>query len=185
MIENPQYSIKDVEGYEGLYAITSCGKVWSYAKEKFIYQGTNGTSPYLIVTLWKDGKKKNKRVHRLVANAYIPNSDPKTLKEVDHINGNPLDNYVGNLQWADSTINYCNRKNNIPVHDIITGEDYCSLSRAVKGTGIKRRRIVKDCEHYKETGEARRFVYLKELSWEEYNFFMKSFFEKHYMKKGA
>ena len=128
-----QYDIamKDVKGYEGLYAVTSCGKVWSYRKKKFVSQWSNGT-PYLLVTLKKDGVKKNKRVHVLVAEAYIPNPDPKHYPKVDHENGNPHDNYVGNLKWADNTINYCNRKSNIPIHDIITGEDYCSLARACR-----------------------------------------------------
>lgn len=174
-------AMKDVKGYEGLYAVTSCGKVWSYRKKKFVSQWSNGT-PYLLVTLQKDGVKKNKRVHVLVAEAYIPNPDPKHYPKVDHENGNPHDNYVGNLKWADNTINYCNRKSNIPIHDIITGEDYCSLSRACKATNMTRRRIIKDCDHYKETGEARRFIYLRGLSEEEYKNFMWEFFKKYYRK---
>lgn len=172
-------NMKDVKGYEGLYAVTSCGQVWSYRKQKFISQWSNGT-PYLLVTLHKNGVKKNKRVHVLTAEAYIPN--PQNYPNVDHDNGNPHDNYVGNLKWADNTINYCNRKSNIPIHDIITGEDYCSLSRACKATNMSRKRIIKDCEHYKETGEARRFIYLKELSYDEYNKFMWEFFQKYYKK---
>ncbi len=174
-------AMKDVKGYEGLYAVTSCGKVWSYRKKRFVSQWSNGT-PYLLVTLQKDGVKKNKRVHVLVAEAYIPNPDPKHYPKVDHENGNPHDNYVGNLKWADNTINYCNRKSNIPIHDIITGEDYCSLSRACKATNMTRRRIIKDCDHYKETGEARRFIYLRGLSEEEYKNFMWEFFKKYYRK---
>lgn len=178
-----QYDIamKDVKGYEGLYAVTSCGKVWSYRKKKFVSQWSNGT-PYLLVTLKKDGVKKNKRVHVLVAEAYTPNPDRKHYPKIDHENGNPHDNYVGNLKWADNTINYCNRKSNIPIHDIITGEDYCSLSRACKATNMSRRRIIKDCDHYKETGEARRFIYLRGLSEEEYKNFMWEFFKKYYRK---
>jgi len=176
-------TMKDIPGYEGLYAATSCGKIWDYKNQKFLPQWSNGT-PYLLVTLRKDGIKKNKRVHRLVALTYIENPDPEHLKKVDHDNGNPHDNYVSNLKWADNTIQYCNRKNNIPIHDIITGEDYCSLSRAVKATGLTRNHILKDCEYYKETGKAKRFVYLKGLSDEEYRKFMWEFFEKYY-KRGA
>ena len=79
-------AMKDVKGYEGLYAVTSCGKVWSYRKKKFVSQWSNGT-PYLLVTLRKNGVKKNKRVHVLVAEAYIPNPDPKHYPKVDHENG--------------------------------------------------------------------------------------------------
>ena len=176
-------TMKDIPGYEGLYAATSCGKIWDYKNQKFLPQWSNGT-PYLLVTLRKDGIKKNKRVHRLVALTYIENPDPEHLKKVDHDNGNTHDNYVSNLKWADNTIQYCNRKSNIPVHDIMTGEDYCSLSRAVKATGLTRNHIIKDCEYYKETGKAKRFIYLKGLSEEEYRKFMWEFFEKYY-KRGA
>ena len=137
----------------------------------------------MLVTLVKDGVRKNRRLHRLVAQAYIDNPDPKHLKKIDHDNGNPHDNYVNNLKWADDTINGCNRRNNIPVHDIITGEDYCNLQRVVRATGLSLTNITKDCEHYKETGEARRFIYLKGLTYEEYNGFMRVFFEKYYQKE--
>lgn len=167
--------IKDIEGYEGIYAITSCGQVWSYKRKKFVSRWHNGT-PYLLVTLHKNGKKKNKRIHCLVAQAYIPNPDAEHLTKVDHKNGNPNDNYVNNLQWADNHINYCNRKNNIPVMDIITCEIYCSLAGAVKSTGIKRKQIIKDCDNYRDTGEATRFVYFGGLSKEEMEKFIQDYF---------
>lgn len=54
---------------------------------------------YLIVTLCSgNGKRKNKRIHRLLCEAFIPN--PKNKKHVNHINGNKLDNQLSNLEWA-------------------------------------------------------------------------------------
>ncbi len=88
--------MKDVIGYEGLYAITSCGKVWSYQNKRFLKPWFNGRG-YLYVDLHKNGKKKNFRIHKLVAEAYVPN--PNNLETVDHIDGNKEHNYVGNLQW--------------------------------------------------------------------------------------
>lgn len=158
--------MKDIEGYEGQYAITSCGKVWSYKRKKFIRQWSNGT-PYLLVTLSKNGKRKNKRVSRLVAEAYVPNNDEERLKKVDHKNKNTYDNYANNLRWVDDVINYCNRKNNIPVLDVETGEIYCSLSRATKLSQINRNKIIKDCQYYRENAIMRRFVYLNDLSNEQ------------------
>lgn len=74
--------MKDVVGYEGLYAVTSCGKVWSYKRQKFLSPGFNHRG-YLQVILYKDGKSKSFRIHKLVAEAYIPN--PQNLETVDHI----------------------------------------------------------------------------------------------------
>ena len=155
--------MKDIKGYEGIYAITSCGKVWSYKRQKLLSQWSNGT-PYLLVTLCKEGKKKNYRVHRLVAEAYVPNPDPMHLTKVDHNNNNTHDNYANNLRWSDNVINCCNRKNNIPITDSMTCEMYCSLSRAVKATGIKRSQIIKDCNNYRETNQVNRFIYSNDLT---------------------
>lgn len=88
--------MKDIKGYEGLYAITSCGKVWSYRAKKFMKPPLNWKG-YLKVNLNKDGKIKNFAVHRLVAQAYIPN--PDNLETVDHIDGVKTHNWVNNLQW--------------------------------------------------------------------------------------
>lgn len=158
MIE-PKYTTKDIEGYEGKYCITSCGKVWSYDNNIFLSVTLVGKNKYQQVKLYKDGIPKAKLVHRLVAEAYIEN--PYNLPKVDHIkhNGTWHPEYKKNLQWSDEVINGCNKKGNLPVLDIITGEEYCSISRAVRATGVKRYWIKKDCEDYKNKGEARRFVY--------------------------
>ena len=103
--------MKNIKGYEGLYGITSCGKVWSYKNEKFLKPGvcTNG---YLFVCLCKDGKVKSYRLHRLVAEAYLPN--PGNLPDVDHIDNDKTHNYVNNLQWITHKEN-CRKSNNKPI----------------------------------------------------------------------
>ena len=88
--------MKDIKNYEGLYAVTSCGKVWSYKYKKFLTPIANSKG-YLRVRLFKDGKGKNYRIHRLVAEAYIPN--PDNLPDVDHIDNDKTHNYLNNLQW--------------------------------------------------------------------------------------
>lgn len=77
--------MRDIPGFEGLYAVTSCGKVWSYKSKKFIkpYRIGNG---YLAVKL----AGKNYRVHRLVAMTYIPN--PENLPFVNHKDENKHNN---------------------------------------------------------------------------------------------
>ena len=88
--------MKDVVGYEGLYAVTSCGKVWSYKSKKFLKPKDNRDG-YFRVWLYKDNERKSYFIHRLVAEAYIPN--PENLPEVDHIDNNKSHNYLNNLQW--------------------------------------------------------------------------------------
>lgn len=95
-------NMKDIEGYEGLYAITSCGKVWSYKSKKFL-KARYDKDGYISVALRKDGKTKYFFVHRLVAMAYIPN--PNNLPEVNHKNEIKSDNNINNLEW-------CTRKYN-------------------------------------------------------------------------
>lgn len=100
---------KDIEGYEGLYQVSNLGCVKSLTRKvrcknnKFRIiigkilipiQTKNG---YLFVNLWKNNKIKRVLVHRLVAETFIPN--PENKPEVNHINGNKLNNYVDNLEW--------------------------------------------------------------------------------------
>ena len=88
--------MRDVKGYEGLYAVTSCGKVWSYKSKKFLKPASDKKG-YFKVVLYKNGKCKNYKIHRLVAEAYIPN--PDNLPQVDHIDNDKTHNYINNLQW--------------------------------------------------------------------------------------
>ena len=89
--------MKDILGYEGLYAITSCGKVWSYRTKKFLKLRERGGG-YLYVGLHKDKKIKNYSIHRLVAEAYLPN--PDNLPCVNHKDENNENNALPNLEWC-------------------------------------------------------------------------------------
>ena len=98
---------KDIEGYEGLYQVSNLGDVRSlkYAggnKVKLLKQTTN-KGGYKQVILHKDGKRKNYKVHRLVAMVFI--SNPNNYKEVNHKDENPSNNDVSNLEWCTSEYN--------------------------------------------------------------------------------
>ena len=94
--------MKDIENYEGLYAVTSCGKVWSYRSKRFLRPFSN-TDGYLQVELHKDGQKKKYSIHRLVAEAYLPN--PENLPQVNHKDENKINNCLQNLEWCDPKYN--------------------------------------------------------------------------------
>jgi len=90
---------KSIRNYEGLYKISSFGRVINIAKQKvkILKHGLNGRG-YLIVSLWKDNKGKTFRIHRLVADHFILNEYNKSC--VNHKNGVKIDNCVNNLEWC-------------------------------------------------------------------------------------
>lgn len=99
---------KDIEGYEGFYQISNLGRVKSLggwcgtAKRKEKIRSTSLTHDgYVKVRLVHQGKDKTVRVHRLVAEAFIPN--PESKDTVNHIDGNKKNNAVSNLEWVDRT----------------------------------------------------------------------------------
>lgn len=89
---------KDIEGYEGKYKISNYGKVKSL-KNNIILKETISNSKYLYVTLYNlNGKQKKHTIHRLVAQAFIPNSNEYLV--VNHIDGNKTNNKMDNLEWC-------------------------------------------------------------------------------------
>ena len=111
--------MKDVVGYENIYGITSCGKVYSYKSKKFL-KSRPTRSGYFQVTLMKNGERKTCYVHRLLAEAYIPN--PNNLPQVDHIDNDKTHNYVNNLQWITSRDNNRKSKNKPILQYTLEGE---------------------------------------------------------------
>ena len=73
-----------INGSDGRYGITTDGRVYSYVSRRFLKPTPGGTSPYLEVSLCINGERKTSLVHRLVANAYIPN--PMNLPQLAHHN---------------------------------------------------------------------------------------------------
>lgn len=106
---------KDIAGYEGLYQVSNLGNVKSLpkikingksssymTKEKILKKSRTSTG-YWKIDLKVNGERKSFKVHRLVAFAFIPVIQGKN--QVNHIDGNPLNNEVGNLEWCDQSEN--------------------------------------------------------------------------------
>lgn len=94
---------KQIDGFEGLYAVSSKGRVMNLKSGKVLKNKSNNHG-YPYVALPKgDGKSKNMLVHRLVAQAFIPN--PLNLPEVNHRNEIKTDNDVNNLEWVSRSEN--------------------------------------------------------------------------------
>ena len=95
---------RPIEGYEGLYEVSNLGRVKSLkcGRER-ILKPQMKKKGYLQVGLRKEGKYKMFKVHRLVAQAFIPN--PEGLPQINHKDENPSNNRVENLEWCDSKYN--------------------------------------------------------------------------------
>ena len=89
--------MQPIKDYEGKYFITREGNVVN-AKGNILAVVVNKATGYKAVSLWKDNKGRNYTIHRLIATTYIPN--PDNLPQVNHIDGNKLNNQVDNLEWV-------------------------------------------------------------------------------------
>lgn len=93
---------KDAEGLKGIVKVSDQGRLWNVRKNKEIIPYDNGNR-YKRFSIRVDGKDRRLYVHRVVAKAFIPN--PHNLKEVNHIDCNPGNNKVSNLEWVSSSGN--------------------------------------------------------------------------------
>lgn len=88
---------KDVVGYERYYKVSNFGNVYSVRRNKQLKTGNKHRNGYLQVNLYINGKYKTLTVHRLVAQAFIPN--PYEKQDVNHKDENKTNNRVDNLEW--------------------------------------------------------------------------------------
>lgn len=131
---------KDIKNYEGLYKVNENGEIKSLERdviykngrlhhyEEKILKTRVAKSGYIDVALHKDGKITYFLVHRLVAEAFIPN--PNDYPQINHKDEDKRNNNVSNLEWctADYNINYGTRNERTRITNITNGK----LSRKVK-----------------------------------------------------
>lgn len=170
---------KEIKGYEGLYQVSNLGRIKSlpkhignryFSKEKIMKpQLINGNR--LQVRLSREGTVKNFRVHRLVAENFIKN--PYNLPQVNHIDENPQNNNVNNLEWCDAKYNsnYGTRikrisekhkKRIISLDNSGKIEYYDSTTEAQQKNNVSRSSIIKCCKQKQKTSLGLRWFYLED-----------------------
>lgn len=139
-----------IKGYEGLYEVSSLGRVRSvdrsvcytnskgntieYIKPSQLLSGsTYDFARYPVVMLYRNGCRKTYKVHRLVANTFIPN--PEHKPEVNHIDGDHTNNCVDNLEWVTGPENLAHAYSTglskvVKVRCINTGDEFETMSAA-------------------------------------------------------
>ena len=159
---------KDIEGYEGLYQVSNMGRVKSLnyrrtGKEE-ILEGLKNTWGYLYVQLSKDGKVKQCRINRLVAQAFLPN--PDNLPIINHKDEDKCNNHMDNLEWCSHSYNNtyndrakkAGKKLSKPVFSVDKESGLImyweSIIEAERCTGIDKGNITRCCKgkKYKSAG---------------------------------
>lgn len=155
---------KEIEGTNGLYLISDDGKVFSVRTNK-LKKFTKAKTGYCRVEICIDGKSYKELVHRLVAQAFIPN--PNNYPIINHKDENPENNRVENLEWCtyeyNSNYGTCierrventtyisgaeNPRSKKVYRFTLDGEliaEYGSVGEAARMTGLNRKSIAKAC----------------------------------------
>ncbi len=182
MPTQPLEEWRDVKGYEGLYQVSSLGRVRScrrqiYSKrcvkfvDSIILTPQVKNTGYIRVYLRKNGKQKYHSVHRLVADAFLTRSVGDT--EVNHINEDKSDNRVGNLEWCSKSYNckFGNRNKKIKANTsrainqydmdgIKLLASYNSISDAALAIGIVHSSHISECcNHKRKSAYGFKWVY--------------------------
>ena len=140
-----------VVGFEGHYIVSNMGNVMSLPRRANHMSGTRVSvgkvlkpnkiwNGYLQVTLCVDGERHHRLVHRLVAEAFIPN--PNNMEQVNHINFDRADNRLENLEWCTASENTLHSERAGRLHHeskrIVRsdGAIFDSIADAAKATGV-------------------------------------------------
>lgn len=119
--------MKVIPGSNGEYSVTKSGRVYSHKSNKYLTQFVR--RGYNAVTLAKTGRVYQRFVHRLVAITYLPN--PKNLPQINHKDGNKMNNALGNLEW-------CTAQENIQHAATVLGMEFGARNRKLAAQDVKK-----------------------------------------------
>ena len=111
-----------IKGYEGLYEVSNTGYVRSIRRNNKLLKYNSTSYGYKRVGLYKDGKQKFHTIHRLVAEAFIPNDN--LLPEINHIDGDKQNNHVDNLEYCTAKYNINHGTHNKRVSEKLRGRKH-------------------------------------------------------------
>ena len=141
------------------YAVSQCGKVANIKDYKplAVSLQRKGFTTYERVTLFKKGKRYYKSVHRLVAEAFVPN--PHNLPQVDHLDTNGQNNHKENLEWCTGSQNVQrafarNRKNKLTICS--TGGAQATLTTRARSEAVYKAMLGERFVKFHPSGEVHR-----------------------------
>lgn len=172
---------RPVKGFEGIYSVSNLGRVRNEARfvrrnntqikipQRFL---TPQGSRYLSVSLWVENKSYNKMVHRLVAEAFVPN--PANLPEVNHKDLNTLNCRADNLEWVTPSENHIHRVANTledrpyrkQVKCLDTGQIFPSISAAGRSVNADATQVIESIQA-RRCCKGKTFVYVTDLPEDE------------------
>lgn len=164
---------KHIKWFEDYYLISDIGQVWSIRRKRVLKPKIDRYG-YEVVVLSVDGRSYYRTVHRLVAQAFVPN--PYNLPTVNHINEVKTDNRAVNLEWASVVDNdnhgtrnkrMADTKCRLPVEQILsngTTVRYKGVKDASLKTGINRCCIALCCKNIRKTAGGYAWRYSNENS---------------------
>lgn len=162
---------RDIPGYEGLYQVTRDGKVRNSRNGNRLYGNVNSHG-YIVVSLSRDGKKKDCKLHRVLAMAFIPN--PNDFDCINHKDGDKLNNSLANLEWCTKGYNNRHAREVLGVSSVakpvcqttIDGDFlalWTNMETAAKSVGITQPCIVDCCEGRAKTAGGFAWNYAGEI----------------------
>ena len=184
---------KDIVGYEGLYAVSNCGRVKSLERLAWngkVYHILKGKilkpqkciNGYLYTSLSRDGKRKFYTIHRLVLSTFSPCENMSKL-DVNHIDENKLNNVLSNLEWCTRSYNNNYGTHNARVAETLRGKSntrksipivqlaldgkyirsYKSATDAARECGGSNSGIIHCCKGNRKSHKGFKWMYLSEF----------------------
>lgn len=145
------------------YEVSNTGRVRNRKSGRLLQQKLGREGRYMSVYLCNNGHENTQRVHRLVAKAFIPN--PENKPQVNHIDGNRLNNHISNLEWCTSKennlhaikteLNHPGEYQKKPIRVVETGEIFNGVVECSKAIGADFRNVYRSASsngHYAVNG---------------------------------